>query len=865
MGERQNMYEGDGGGALARMMTQEVALARAVVETIHEPLLALDYELRVVYANAAFQEALPLRDTELIGQPIDELDVDHSAISQLRDQLAKMRQQVEERVSFDLTVHLKGPAGHGQHVNVRGFEEHGLILLAFEDVTAPDRAELEQAEQRFEREHVRAQTYLDVAGVMIVVLDASGCIELINRAGAETLQRRPADLTGQDWFEAVLPERVRERSRAIFRDLIEGRLDGLANYENVVLTGSGAERRILWKTTTMRNEAGEVTGVVGSGLDITDRKQAQQELKVNQEQLRAFFDQAQDAFLIANDGGEIVDCNPAACEMLGYARDELIGEPIEQISAGSSAYGERWGSFLRSGSARGEYQLETKQGAVIHVEYRATADLLPGLHLSVLRNVTGRKRREEELRESEQRFRSLFEAAPDAIFVIDGSGHVLDLNPAACEMHREVRESLVGQEIRALVRDLQAGEADEDFERLIDGELAYLQLCKWVVNEHAIPVEVRSNRFVYDGQAAVLLQVRDISERLATEEALEQSRLRAHAILETTQDAVVTITGEGRIEAVNPATEVLFGYEPHELVGRNVDLLIPEDKREYLGQHLEMEGGELDGLQREITVRRKDGSTFPADLAVSEVQLDTQWMLTAFIRDISDRRRLEQEVLRISEEERQRVGRDIHDGLASYFSGIAMLGRGLVNQQRNVEREQPGLAETLEEIVRLARRGAEQSRAIARGLSPVSLDKEGLPAALVELARTAETLSGWPVQVDLDEELPRLQDRFANQLFRIAQEAVHNAIRHAEATRLRVRLRRMDERLVLVVQDDGRGLPAEEEGGKGMGLHIMPYRARLLGATLGIDSNPGSGTKITCTMPMRTAVHTGSQDAGEER
>jgi len=347
---------------------------------------------------------------------------------------------------------------------------------------------------------------------------------------------------------------------------------------------------------------------------------------------------------------------------------------------------------------------------------------------------------------------------------------------------------------------------------------------------------------------------------------LRESEARASAVLETSVDAVITIDADGTVLSFNPAAERIFGYAADEVVGRNIHMLMPEPYHSehdgYLRAYVETGRKKIIGVGREVTGLRKSGETFPMDLAVSEVVTEGRRVFTGLVRDITDRRMLERELLRIQTEERQRIGQDLHDGL-----GQMLTGTGLIAQQlaRRLAAEGSPAASDAEEIVGLIREADQHARSLARGLVPVDLEKDGLPAALARLTRQAETLFAITCTLDVigpAEEVARtLQE--ATHLYRIAQEAISNAVRHGRARRVAVTLAAGAEQLRLRVEDDGTGIavsivaggpdrPAQSDEHRGMGVRIMHYRARILGGTLEIRPGAERGTVVTCTVPLRT-------------
>jgi PAS domain S-box-containing protein len=343
-------------------------------------------------------------------------------------------------------------------------------------------------------------------------------------------------------------------------------------------------------------------------------------------------------------------------------------------------------------------------------------------------------------------------------------------------------------------------------------------------------------------------------ERSRTEQALRESEAKARAIVETTVDGIITIDDRGRIQSFNEAAEDIFGYDEEEVTGENVKMLMPPPYREehdgYIRSYHETGRRRIIGIGREVTGKRKDGSTFPMDLAVSEVKLGDRHMFTGIVRDISERRQLEKEILNISEQERRRIGQDLHDGLGQMLTGIGLLGQ---NVARQLKAEDHDLADDVAEITELVKEADQYARDLARGLTPVDVDATGLSQALQRLADNAVRLFDVPCAFEEVGTALVHDSTTATHLYRIAQEAVSNAVRHGDATRLKILLASGTDQIRLRVQDDGVGFDAESVDGPGMGVNIMNYRARIIGGTLEITSDVGEGTVVTCTLP-RTEV-----------
>lgn len=209
------------------------------------------------------------------------------------------------------------------------------------------------------------------------------------------------------------------------------------------------------------------------------------------------------------------------------------------------------------------------------------------------------------------------------------------------------------------------------------------------------------------------------------------------------------------------------------------------------------------------------------------------------------RLRLEKEILEVSEREQRRIGEDLHDGLGQQLTAIEMMCTSL---KADVSARQPALRKQVEQIGALLRETIAQTRSMARGLVPVKDEPDALWASLLELSERTNALGRlrcrfeWPEVVTVDD------NAVAGHLYRIAQEALNNAVKYSHAREVVIGLSRHGDTLELRVTDDGRGL--DHARGAGMGLHVMKHRAAVIGGTLSIDSKPGKGVTIVCTLPV---------------
>lgn len=216
--------------------------------------------------------------------------------------------------------------------------------------------------------------------------------------------------------------------------------------------------------------------------------------------------------------------------------------------------------------------------------------------------------------------------------------------------------------------------------------------------------------------------------------------------------------------------------------------------------------------------------------------------------EMKRRKRLEREILEISEREQTRIGRELHDSLGQQLTGVAIMSKVL---QQRLAQHSPEEAARAGEIAQLISEAIDQTRRLSRGLHPVSLTEEGLMSALQALGATTQRVFGIPCTFTCDEPVLIAESSTAVHLYRIAQEAVTNAIRHGRATWIRLELQTDGEHATLSIENDGRPFPKRLPANRGMGLQVMSYRAEVIGGILEVRRGPKGGTRVTCVFQAK--------------
>jgi len=346
-------------------------------------------------------------------------------------------------------------------------------------------------------------------------------------------------------------------------------------------------------------------------------------------------------------------------------------------------------------------------------------------------------------------------------------------------------------------------------------------------------------------------QIGQFAVRRQAEDAVHQSEARNRAILDSALDAVITMNHRGEVVEFNHAAERIFGYTAAEVIGRDMaELIVPPSlrpaHRRGLARYLETESPTLLDRRLEITAIRADGSEFPVELAITRIGLSGPATFTGYVRDITERKRAEAElresrarIVEAGDEERRRIERNLHDGAQQHLVSLALRLRSAAESLDDSDAATTrGLLDKadLELAVAIA-----ELRELAQGIHPAVLSERGLRPALEGLAARA------PVTVRI-EALPeeRLPDAVEVAVYFLVAEATTNAVKHATATTVRVRVDAEADRTVVEVADDGVG-GATVEGSTG--LRGLADRMAALGGRLTVESPPGGGTLVRAEIP----------------
>jgi PAS domain S-box-containing protein len=452
------------------------------------------------------------------------------------------------------------------------------------------------------------------------------------------------------------------------------------------------------------------------------------------------------------------------------------------------------------------------------------------------------------LDQSRQQLQGILKSAMDAIVSTDAQQRIILFNTAAEQVFRcrasEVMgtslERFIPKRFRAKViqqmhRFGQTGGANRKLGRL--GTLYGLR-----ADGEEFPLEASISQIHLGEQHIYTVILRDITDRIHEEEILR----RQVELLHLSHDAIFAWSEDEGIQFWSKGAAQLYGHASNDVLGVAPRVLFNHSATPW--SEMEAELNERGLWEGELHRTTKAGR---AVIVSSRLQLvpasGGATVILETDRDITERRRLEQEVLEILGAEQRRIGHDLHDGLCQHLAGIEFRAAVVAAQLATVPKAQQEIAK----IGELIREGARQARMLSRGLSPVSVEAEGLMAALKELTESSGDLFGNSCRFECAKPVAVPDNIVATHLYRIAQEAVSNAARHGRAKSIAVTLERTIDGIQLSIRDDGSGFRVSPNRTGGMGLHIMRYRAELIGATLTIDVGKGFGARVTCLLPEK--------------
>ena len=700
-----------------------------------------------------------------------------------------------------------------------------------------------------------------------------------NSPSVERIFGRPAEFFRADsgrWLSIVHPE---DRPRVVqATDRLRTGQSVLEEEEYRIVLPDGAIHWVRESGTTWQSTDGR-RFVSGVASDITARKQAEQALSEKEHLLS----ESQRIAHIGSWGWDLsgsIKWTAETYRLYGQSPETFTptnDSLVNLLHPEDRPAMQRWIEACRAGQSPDdlEFRLILPDGSVRHLSGRGElihdTENRPVYMAGTVQDITEQKQAEEALvrahDELEQRVRArtaelveanetlrlrstALEAAANGIVITDRDGHIVWANTAFTKLTGYELSEVTGKNLRLL----KSGQHGRGF---------YQKLWRTVLSGKAWRGEIVNKR--KDGslytEEMTITPVRNAAGEITHFVAIKQdvterqlaaeSRQRLAAIVESSDDAIISTDLQSKVTSWNAGAQRLFKYTAKEALGRSISVLFPRNRRDTVKKTPKqlLHGGHIQHFE---AVRfKKGGVPVQVSVSLSPIRDDAGNIsgISAIYRDITERKDLERAAAEAASREQRRIGLDLHDSLCQELTGISLLWK-TVNQ--SVAAQSLPDAATVREVGRLLVQTIGQARDLAHGLSPVELESNDLGAALKHLGLSTRRLFNVSCVVHCRQRVRLADMTVATHLYRVAQEAVTNAIRHGKADRIWISLGRRKDRLTLRVRDNGSGFSRRRIFKPGMGMRSMRYRAKAIGGLLDVDGGRGTGTTVTLSLSPAT-------------
>jgi PAS domain S-box-containing protein len=773
-------------------------------------------------------------------------------------------------------------------------DELGLLATAFNDMT--DRLaeslrtlqlevdERRRAEAALGGSEKRFQSLLEAAGSSIISLSPDGLILEFNPAAEQLHGCRRADVLGRNYAELFLVDGARAELVAKLGEVLAGR--PTRDYECVIRCADGTERVVSWNIDRLLGDDGAAVGLIAVGLDVTLSHRAPEALQASERNYREIYNATTDALFIhdATDG-RVLDVNPAAVEMFGRSREEICRLGIGALSSGAPPYTQAQAALWvrkahHQGPQRFEWHSRRGNGELFWAEATLKTTVIGGRNriLAVVRDISQRKQAEEAVRDSEKRYRTLFESAGDAILIVEAADpdmRVVECNTRTLELFGGRRDQIVDASPLTLSAPRQPdGRSPADRLREIvplalAGKPQYVEWTIQRLDGTPRETEVIATAVELGAQTHLLAIVRDISARRQAEE--ERDRL-----FNLSPDMLTISTFDGHFRQVNPAWTATLGWSTEELTTRPwVEFVHPDDLETSLEAAQHLAAGQS-VREFENRFKCKDGTY--RWLSWTGFPLPEQGLIFNVTRDVTARRQLEEQ---LRQSQKIETLGTLAGGIAHDFNNLLTAIFGHVDLAR-VELGQPAKAEEhLNQVERVARRAAAISRSLLTFSRRTPTEKKLI--SLLELCRETERLALrlLPTTIVQEWDLPDVPLHIRGDATQIQQVLMNLLVNARDALpgggTVRVSLSALDVTATVASRADGRyarieisdtgvGMSPEVRAraldpffttkprgvGTGLGLSMVHGIVTDHGGWLELESEPSVGTTVSFWLPLVT-------------
>lgn len=683
-------------------------------------------------------------------------------------------------------------------------------------------------------------------------------IIFVNKAAVRLLHaEKPEDITGHDVWEFIPEESHKSLRKAI--NLIISLSRSYITSEDKMITVDGRIIDIEISSTYFNLNGKH--GIQAFVRDISKRKRTEEQLRKSEHEYKQIVELTGTAILFIEQDRMISLINGECEKITGYRRDEIEGM-------------KKWTEFIapedRWMFERIQYTKVRREGSPVSMEFRLidkykkyhnafmTISTIPGSTKSVasIIDLTGIQMAQEMFAATQQNYRILVENTKEAIAIIQDE-HVRYVNPKLCEITGYSENQVLNKKFYKLVHQDFTDIVRKEYRYRLDGAESSTMLPVKIIDtgKNERWFQINSVLTHWGSRPAVLLFFNDITETKKAQDALMASQERYRLLAENADDIIVIYDQNGIIEYINTSGRETFGSD-RTVPGRDnvteILNLTPDFRPMSLveGKHPVWSTS----FKNRVEVMRPDGGIMLFETISNPITMENNKPgMLVIARDCTERKKLEKEIIQISERIRQQVSRDLHDDLNPHLIGVEALAQVLSMSLKKLKLPE---ADEAQKIAELINKAITMTYRLARGLCPVDLESTGIQTPLMNLMKVIRSLYGIECMFDYDDRIIIEDITLSTNLYYIAQEATLNAAKYSGCSRIAITLKSKNDFLVLSIEDNGSGIkkqrkiPAESDKNSGMGLKIMKYRAEIIDGILQISRNKPSGTVISVKMPV---------------
>lgn len=768
---------------------------------------------------------------------------------------AAVKAAVEDGTPYELELPFITAKGRNIwiHTKCEPIFENGKITKltgTFQDIT-----ESKQAEEKI----AQLSQAVEQSPASIVITNLKGEIEYTNPKFSEITGYLPGEALGKNPRILKSKESSSNNYKKLWSTIKSGN-EWRGEFHNQKKNGE-----LYWEfasISSIKNMEGKITHYLAVKEDITERKHAEEQLRESEAKYRKLIETTSEGFWLINDMNETIDVNQSLCTMLGYFRDEIIGKtPFGFVrNTSQEVFKKQINGSKISIHRNYEIELIKKDGDSFPAIFNATTLLddtgerIGGF--AFITDISERKKSEELVKSSEERLKILFESAPDAYYLTDLKGTFIDGNKAAEELVGYKREELIGQSFLKLkiLPEKDILKASENLYLSALGKGTGPEEFTLIHRDgRQISTEIRTYPVKIESRTVILGIARDITERKLIDESLKESEAKYRSLIEHSNDAIYLLNNR-KFELVNNQFLKMFGYTREEINKREIDFMqfvAPKSRNLLEDRQKQIANGDKLSSKYEFTAITKNGKEIEVETSVSVIEFNEGKATQGIIRDITERKKrqkiLMNAILKVQEEEKNKFGKELHDGLGQVLTSASMY----IESIRKIKDELPeDKKKDLEMAHILNKQAIGDARKISHGLMITGINENGLKHLIEQICKNTSKPEHLILYEYKNVDEGKINSETKIHLYRIVQELVVNILKHSSASEAKIRLSISPaNKLKLVVSDNGIGFDLKNIK-YGAGLHNVMYRNTILNGKIDISSTGGKGTKVTIIVPL---------------